>query len=276
MEGFYKTNIKVLQFDVNKEIDEIRFNHYISRKENFCRISKQLELGNFELSASVVEMDLKITNSKAKRLIKKFIDLGIITVVYKSNSKGKASIYNYATYSKNEPVNELVFEPVFEPVSEPVKTSNINGSSGITEPVSEPVDEPVSEPVTGPSKKDNKINNKKDNKIFYMDLSFIDDCITDVKITEEEYKNLIEKYPKKLVHDKIEALEIYKDMDKYDSHYKVLNNWCKKDKDKEEYKEKPKRRPKKDPYASVKGDCTEDKYAYLKPKDPPAWVVDWT
>ena len=253
MEGFYKTNIKVLQFDVNKEIDEIRFNHYISRKENFCRISKQLELGNFELSASVVEMDLKITNSKAKRLIKKFIDLGIITVVYKSNSKGKASIYNYATYSKNEPVDGLVSEPVSEPVDEPVKASNINSLSGVSEPVSEPVDELVSEPVTGPSKKDNKINNKKDNKIFYMDLSFIDSLIDTVKITEDEYNLLLERYPKKLVHDKIKALDRYKDIDsKYNRHIKALDDWCERDKDKEEYKEKPKRRPKKDIYAFLK------------------------
>ena len=86
------------------------------------------------------------------------------------------------------------------------------------------------------------------------------------------WKRLKEKYPIKLIHDKIEALDNYKKLDDYKDHYKALLIWCKKDKDKEEYKDQPrKRRPKKDPYASVKGD-----YDYLKPKDPPAWVVDWT
>ena len=125
-------------------------------------------------------------------------------------------------------------------------------------------------------KKNIYIENQNSVSVTYMDLKFIDDCITNIKITEEQYEKLKEKYPIQLIHDKIEALDNYKKLDDYKDQYKALLIWCKKDKDKEEYKEKPKRRPKKDPYASIKGDCTEDKYAYLKPKDPPAWVVDWT
>ena len=95
--------------------------------------------------------------------------------------------------------------------------------------------------------------NPKDNKIFYMDLSFIDSLIDTVKITEDEYNLLLERYPKKLVHDKIKALDRYKDIDsKYNRHIKALDDWCERDKDKEEYKEKPKRRPKKDIYAFLK------------------------
>ena len=116
------------------------------------------------------------------------------------------------------------------------------------------------------------IENQNSVSVTYMDLKFIDSLISEIKITEEEYKLLTERYSKKLVHDKIKALDGYKDLDKFGSHVKVLNSWCDKDKDKEEYKDQPqKKRPKKDPYASVKGD-----YDYLKPKDPPAWVVDWT
>lgn len=132
--------------------------------------------------------------------------------------------------------------------------------------------EPQKEKEKKKEKKNIYIENQNSVSVTYMDLKFIDSLISEVKITEEEYKLLTERYSKKLVHDKIKALDGYKDLDKFGSHVKVLNSWCDKDKDKEEYKDQPqKKRPKKDPYASVKGD-----YDYLKPKDPPAWVVDWT
>lgn len=127
--------------------------------------------------------------------------------------------------------------------------------------------------------KDIYIENQNSVSVTYMDLSFIDSLIDKVKITEREYKLLTERYSKKLVHAKIKALDGYNDIDKFGRHVKVLNSWCDKDKDKdkEEYKDQPqKKRPKKDPYAALKDDYTEDKYAYLKPKDPPDWVKDWT
>lgn len=136
-----------------------------------------------------------------------------------------------------------------------------------------PVDKPVDDYIEGNQKgseednrkgntrvnhedTNNNINNdNKENNIIYMDLSFIDDCITNVKITEKQYEKLKEKYSIKLIHDKIEALDNYKKLDDYKDHYKALLIWCKKDKDKEEYKDQPrKRRPKKDPYAMLKGD----------------------
>lgn len=102
--------------------------------------------------------------------------------------------------------------------------------------------------------KESKEKNSKEN-IIYMDLSIIDDCISNVKITEMQYQKLKEKYPLKLVNEKIIALDVYKDVNKYKEHYKVLNIWCKKEEDNPKYKEQPqKKRPKKDIYARLKED----------------------
>lgn len=115
--------------------------------------------------------------------------------------------------------------------------------------------EPQKEKEKKKEKKNIYIENQNSVSVTYMDLKFIDDCITNIKITEEQYEKLKEKYPIQLIHDKIEALDNYKKLDDYKDHYKALLIWCKKDKDKEEYKDQPrKKRPKKDPYASVKGD----------------------
>lgn len=105
----------------------------------------------------------------------------------------------------------------------------------------------------------NEKNEKNEKNIIYMDLSFIDDCITNVKITQEQYNKLKDKFTIKLVHDKIMALDVYKDLKKYKDHYKVLNIWCRKEEDNPKYKE---RKP-------------IDMSIY-KPKEPPAWVKDWS
>lgn len=102
--------------------------------------------------------------------------------------------------------------------------------------------------------KKSKEKESKVNNIIYMDLTFIDDCISNVKITETQYGKLKEKYPLKLVHDKIEALEVYKDINKYKEHYKVLNLWCKKEEDNTKYKEEKVKKVKKDIYARLKED----------------------
>lgn len=107
--------------------------------------------------------------------------------------------------------------------------------------------------------KESKVKESKEKNIIYIDLSFIDDCITNVKITQEQYNKLKDKFNIELLHDKIIALDLYKDLKKYKDHYKVLNIWCRKEKDNPKYKEKPKA-----------------DYSYLKPKEPPAWVVDWS
>lgn len=76
--------------------------------------------------------------------------------------------------------------------------------------------------------------NIKEKKIIYKDLKFIDDVIDKVKITEEEYKKLIDKYSIELVDKQILALDNYianGKGKKYKDHYRALNLWCKNNKE---------------------------------------------
>ena len=66
-----------------------------------------------------------------------------------------------------------------------------------------------------------------------MDLKFIDDVIDKVKITEDQYKNLKNKFGIDLLHKQIISLDNYianGKGSKYKDHYRVLNTWCNKDK----------------------------------------------
>jgi predicted phage replisome organizer len=79
--------------------------------------------------------------------------------------------------------------------------------------------------------KDIEINKDKE-KIIYIDLKFIDDCIDKVKLTQEQYDKLINKFPKDLVNKTIISLDTYiaNGTKKYKDHYRTLNNWCMKNK----------------------------------------------
>ena len=70
---------------------------------------------------------------------------------------------------------------------------------------------------------------KKSNiKRVYMDLSFLDMDIENVKITQEEYNKLVKKYGADYIANQILNLENYivnGKGDKYKSHYKVLLTW---------------------------------------------------
>lgn len=103
--GFYQTNNKILTrsikgaetIDFNKYPDllDILFNHWISQKENYNRLSHNLERGQFEISRSIVMDEFGIKDTKAKNLIKRFIDDEIIKLQIKGNSSGKRSVYVY-------------------------------------------------------------------------------------------------------------------------------------------------------------------------------------
>ncbi|MFL0198299.1 hypothetical protein ACJDU8_22440 [Clostridium sp. WILCCON 0269] len=108
-QGFYPSNNKVLKFDVNRDVDEIRFNHYIMQKENFQRMKCNLPRGQFYMSINLVSKDLSITFAKARGLIKKFAESGIITNVY-TPPKGCKNLsiwkYNSAQKINNDSNNE--------------------------------------------------------------------------------------------------------------------------------------------------------------------------
>ncbi|EIS9525805.1 hypothetical protein L0775_003792 [Clostridioides difficile] len=153
MISYYKLDSKSLVFDVNKDIDLIRFNHYLMQKENIQRLKGNLKRGYLELSSKVISDDMRIDLNKAKRLVKKFLQLGIIKPINISKRKGIASVYSYSTImAEYEPNCEPNIKPVSEPHNEPKQISNSNGFNVANEPHNEPNAKLVNEPNCEPSK----------------------------------------------------------------------------------------------------------------------------
>lgn len=73
-------------FDLNKEVDEIRLEYYISNNAT---------AGHIEFSLSDIAKLLNISKSKAQRLIDKFIKLDLLEVQEKSKSRTNKTIYRY-------------------------------------------------------------------------------------------------------------------------------------------------------------------------------------
>lgn len=70
--NFKKLNSKVLSFDPIKDIDKIKFNHYIMRKENKNRLTGELENGKFKMTIRTVMEDLNFSKGKSERMINEF------------------------------------------------------------------------------------------------------------------------------------------------------------------------------------------------------------
>ena len=98
--NFKKLNSKVLSFDPIKDIDKIKFNHYIMRKENKNRLTGELENGKFKMTIRTVMEDLNFSKGKSERMINEFEKMGIIKSVFKGNRTSGYSIYEYITESK--------------------------------------------------------------------------------------------------------------------------------------------------------------------------------
>ena len=96
-----------MMFNLNKEIDEIRLEYYISHT---------VEDGFIEITLNEITTLLNVSKSKAQRLIDKFINLGLLEVIEKSNSKNKKTRYRYITR-------------VTDTNMDTVQTSNINSLS---------------------------------------------------------------------------------------------------------------------------------------------------
>lgn len=151
METYYKLNNKALAFDVNKEVDIIRFNHYLMQKQNLQRLKGNLKRGCLEISSKIISDDMKIDINKAKRLVKKFLELGIIKAISISTKKGVASVYQYCTVaSESEPNYRSKIELQYEPK----KINDIKGYKEVNELDNEPNIETISEPNCEPSKKE--------------------------------------------------------------------------------------------------------------------------
>ena len=70
--------------------------------------------------------------------------------------------------------------------------------------------------------------NEENDKEVYIDLKFVDEVIEKVKLTQEQYNKLINKYDKEYVHKEILGLDnhiINGKGAKYKDHYRTLNTW---------------------------------------------------
>ena len=147
--NFYQTNNEVLKWDPNDEKDFllIRFNHWISKKENFQRTKNTLDRGLFELSYSVIERDFNISNKQARNLVKRFIDLGIIELIEKGNSKNSKSIFAYTSVYYED--KKGIVEGIDKGIVNPVNSNVYKGSKGLVRGI-----------VEGNSKKEKEKENK--------------------------------------------------------------------------------------------------------------------
>lgn len=174
--NFYKLNNEILKFDIDDDIDELRFNQWIIKKENLQRLNKKdvLEKGLFRMTVRTVESDLGITFGKARSLIKKFEKLGIIKCIEVSKSKKQASVYAYTTVYFDENNNT-----VQNTVRNTDNASNSNDCSN--------TNNTVQSTVRNTSKKENI---KRELKNKYIDTS------TEVKISEYLYKLILKNNSK--------------------------------------------------------------------------------
>ena len=71
---------------------------------------------------------------------------------------------------------------------------------------------------------------KKDKKLIYMDLTFIEDYIDTVKITQDQYDKLVKDYGVNIVNNTIRNLDNYivNNKRKYKDHNRVLRTWLSK------------------------------------------------
>ncbi|MBY2477183.1 conserved phage C-terminal domain-containing protein [Clostridioides difficile] len=93
--GFYQLNSAVLYFNERSDVNRIRFNHYIMRKENIQRLKGTLPRGQFMMTVRKAASDLDVSISTISRLVNEFIDLGILRLISRGVKGNCCSVYSY-------------------------------------------------------------------------------------------------------------------------------------------------------------------------------------
>lgn len=156
---------------------------------------------------------IKINNKVALRRRLKKLEEKDILIHFCKKDKGTYSFYGVGTN----------YEKLLQSATE-----KFNGQTEKFNPLTSNVQTP---PTQKFNQNINLLNNKS-IKDKYIDLKFIDDVIDNIKITDEQYKKLLDKYGKQVVSNQILGLDNYianGKGKKYKDHYRVLNTWCKKD-----------------------------------------------
>ncbi|WP_238899330.1 replisome organizer [Clostridium sp. YIM B02500] len=153
------------------------------------------------------EDDLKLLI--AKRFVIKF-DSGVVVIKH-------WLIHNYLRKDTYKPTNYIDEKSMLYTKTNKSYTLNPPSSTVLLRECDETV----------PQIREDKISKDK-NSIDNINLSFIDDSIDKVKLTQEQYDKLINKFSKDLVHKTIISLDTYiaNGTKKYKDHYRTLNNWC--------------------------------------------------
>lgn len=92
---FYKMNRKVLNFDLEKDLQKIIFNHYIMRKDNLNSMNGDLPKGQFFLTVRTVAKDLDMSIGSVHRMIKNFEEMQILQLIQNGKHSKTPSIYQY-------------------------------------------------------------------------------------------------------------------------------------------------------------------------------------
>lgn len=172
--SFYQTNNKILSksingaetIDFNKYPDllDILFNHWICQKENYNRIKKEFNRGEFEISLKIIKDTFNISDRKARSLIKRFIENEIIMLKRKGNSSSNKSIYIYLSALEKIQENEDIVSDIVRTQSghsETLKNECVQSDKGHSEDI-------VRDIVANNSKKEYK---KRINKNIYSTSS---------------------------------------------------------------------------------------------------------
>ncbi|UUC41877.1 conserved phage C-terminal domain-containing protein [Clostridioides difficile] len=93
--SFYQLNSAVLYFNEKRDVNRIRFNHYVMRKENIQRLKGTLPRGQFMMTVRKAASDLDVSTSTISRLVNEFMDLGILRLISRGVKGNCCSVYSY-------------------------------------------------------------------------------------------------------------------------------------------------------------------------------------
>ena len=178
-----------------------------------------LKTGEVRFDYATWERRLEYSHKQMIRAIKELVNEGYIIQTFKGK-KGESSKY-YLTRCEGQKKEQKENRN---------KASNDKGSEGFEEQKKEQKRIHTS-----------RYSNQDIKSNIYMDLTFIDDVvkIEKVKLTQEQYDTLKDKYGESNLHNTIVSLDAYiadGQGKKYKNHYLTLNNWLRKNKEAMKYK----------------------------------------
>ena len=152
-----------------------------------------------------------LSKSRCSEIINKLEEKGLIKITYE--------------YKENSKAVEKRIIKVVGFSSRCIRDSEQDGIRDSEEGVFE---KPKDNNIDNINNKNNNI--AKDKKLIYMDLTFIEDYIDTVKITQDQYDKLVKDYGVNIVNNTIRNLDSYivNKKPKYKDHNRVLRTWLSK------------------------------------------------